>query len=87
MENPTKTGKYTTIFADGSVILENFFMGNLNKWYWNEEASGGIVAWTNLPEGGYKKHNWYKIPDYELRELVVATAKYEAIEQYCDKID
>ena len=75
MENPTKGGYYTTVFYDGSIIHENLWMvfpDGTGKWYWNESDRGNIVAWFPIPEGGYKYHKWYKLPDWELEELLGA---------------
>ena len=84
MENPKAEGNYTTIFADGSVILENHwidFGDGHGKWYWNETFRGGVIAWNEIPEGGYKYHRRYKIPEWELRELVRSEFICEALEQ------
>lgn len=97
MKNPTKEGNYTTIFKDGSIIHENpwlIFPDGHGKWYWNEECRGGVVAWNEIPEGGYNFHRWYRLPEDELRELLFAAAisealtrvdidYYDAIEDYC----
>ena len=83
MENPTKQGNYTTIFRDGSVILENpwlIMQSGKGKWYWDEECRGGVIAWNEIPEGGYKPHKWYKLPEEELRELVLASLTLGALE-------
>ena len=84
MENPTKQGNYTTIFADGSIVYENpwlMFSDGHGKWYWNEKCRGGIVAWNEIPEGGYKFHRWYKLPEHELKELVMSQLTLEALEE------
>ena len=90
MINPVKQGNYTTIFADGSVILENpwlIFPDGHGKWYWNEDARGGIVAWIDIPEGGYKYHKKYVLPDWELRDLAIAANKYEVLEKFDDPLN
>lgn len=84
MTNPTKEANYTTIFADGSVILENPWLirpDGTGKWYWNEEPRGGVVAWNEIPEGGYKYHKYYKLPDWELRDLVIQSLTLEALSE------
>lgn len=83
MKNPTIEKNYTTIFADGSIIYENpwlIFPDGTGKWYWNEESRGGVIAWNEIPKGGYKYHKWYRIPDWELRELIMDAEKYAAVE-------
>ena len=90
MVNPVKQGNYTTIFADGSVILENpwiVFPDGHGKWYWNEDARGEIVAWIDIPEGGYKYHKKYALPDWELRDLAIAANKYEILEKFDDPLN
>ena len=80
MENPTKEGYYTTVFRDGSIIHSNLWMvfpDGHGKWYWNEEARGGIIAWFPIPEGGYNFHNWYKLPDYKLKDAMM-----DSLEEY-----
>lgn len=84
MENPKKPGNYTTIFHDGSVIHENLwlmFPNEHGKWYWDEEARGGVVAWTEIPEDGYKFHRWYKLPEEELEELLEARHLVNALDK------
>ena len=84
MENPIKEGNYTTIFADGSVIYENPWLilpNGKGKWYWNEECRGGVVAWNEIPEGGYKFHRWYKLPEEELEELLEAWHLVNALDK------
>ena len=84
MNNPTKEGNYTTIFADGSIVYENpwlMFSDGHGKWYWNEECRGGVVAWNEIPEGGYKFHRWYKIPEDELIELLEAQHLVNALDK------
>jgi hypothetical protein len=83
MNNPTVEGNYTTIFKDGSIIYENPWMirkDGTGKWYWNEDVRGGVVAWNKIPEGGYKFHTNYRLPDWELHELVYAQLTLEALE-------
>ena len=83
MENPTKGGHYTTVFRDGSIIHENVWMtfeDGSGKWYWNEVDRGGIVNWFPVPNGGYRFHSWYKIPDWQLKELIVDQMRLEALE-------
>ena len=85
MENPKEEKLYTTIFADGSVILQNYWMqfpDGTGKWYWNEEIRGGVVAWTEIPEGGYKTHKWYRLPDWELRDLIIEAEQFHAFEKF-----
>lgn len=89
MENPKVAKNYTTIFRDGSVIHENpwlMFPDGHGKWYWDEEVRSGVVAWTEIPEGGYKYHKFYRLPDWELRELVEQAKRAEAYEMYADDI-
>lgn len=84
MENPKVAKNYTTIFRDGSVIHENpwfIFPDGHGKWYWNEEVRGGVVAWTEIPEGGYKYHKFYRLPDWELRELLEAQHLINALDK------
>lgn len=84
MNNPTKEGMYTTIFADGSVILDNLwlmFQDGHGKWYWNETCRGGVVAWNEIPEGGYKLHKWYQLPEEELKELLEAQHLVNALDK------
>lgn len=83
MENPKKPRNYTTIFRDGSVINENPWLilpDGHGKWYWDEEMRGGVVAWTEIPEGGYKYHKFYRLPDWELRELLGAQHLISALD-------
>lgn len=86
MDNPVKEGTYTTIFADGSIILYNQWMmfdnPSLNKWYFNELPRGGVIHWFEPPEDKYKEHKWYKLPDWEVRELLKNALKYEAVDTY-----
>ena len=84
MENPKVEKNYTTIFHDGSVIYENpwlIFPDGHGKWYWDEDIRGGVVAWNEIPEGGYIKHRYYKIPSWELYDLIEDAASYEIINQ------
>ena len=84
MDNPTVEGNYTTIFKDGSIILENPWLilpDGHGKWYWNEELRGGVIHWFK-PEEPYEVHYWYKLPDWELIDLVKANLKYEALANY-----
>lgn len=82
MNNPTKEGNYTTIFRDGSVILENPWLirpdGN-GKWYWNEECRGGVIAWNEIPEGGYNRHKWYKLSEDDLYDLIYSDLTISAL--------
>ena len=85
MKNPTKQKNYTTIFADGQVILENPWIIDSNgrgKWYWDGTAHGGIVAWNEIPEGGYKPQRFYKLPEWELRDLIKQAFCYESLLRY-----
>lgn len=78
MDNPMIEGNYTTIFKDGSIILENpwlMFPDGHGKWYWNEYARGGVIHWFK-PEEPYKVHCQYELPDWELIDLVEASIKY-----------
>lgn len=83
MKNPTVEKNYTTIFADGSIIHENpwlMFDDGHGKWYWDEEIRGGVIAWNEIPEGGYNYHHEYKIPDWELEGLLKQTIKFQILE-------
>ena len=84
MENPTKEANYTTIFADGSIIYENpwlVFPDGHGKWYWDEETRGGVIAWNEIPKGGYKFHKFYKLPDWELQDLLYAAYHFYALQK------
>lgn len=84
MNNPTEPGFYTTIFKDGSIIHYNEWMmfdDGHGKWYWNSTANGGIIHWFK-PSEDYQFHNFYKIPDWELREILNLALKYEALNFY-----
>ena len=84
MDNPTKEGYYTTVFRDGSIIHANLWMvfpDGHKKWYWNEECRGGVIAWNEIPEGGYKFHRWYKLPEEELKELLEARHLVNALDK------
>lgn len=83
MENPTKEGNYTTVFRDGSIIHENpwmIFNDGHGKWYWNEEVRGGVVVWFEIPKGGYNFHRFYRLPEWELRELLEAQHLVNALD-------
>lgn len=88
MENPKAEGNYTTIFKDGTIILSNYWMqfpdGN-GKWYWNEDIRGGVIHWFK-PEEEYETHLYYKLPDWELRELIEQAKRAEAYEMYADDV-
>ncbi len=84
MRSPIKEGNYTTIFADGSIVYENpwlMFSDGHGKWYWNEECRGGVVAWNEIPEGGYNFHRWYKLSEEELKELLEARHLINALDE------
>ena len=84
MVNPTKDGFYTTIFKDGSIIHYNQWMtfeDGHGKWYWNSTANGGVIHWFE-PEEKYEFHDFYKLPDWELKELLISGLKYEALSYY-----
>ena len=83
MNNPTVEKNYTTVFRDGSIIHENPWIMPMGKgkWYWNEEARGGVVAWFEIPEGGYKYPKKYLLPSFELRDLLIDANKLDAIDQ------
>ena len=82
MNNPKVEGNYTTIFKDGSVVLENYwiiFPDGHGKWYWDEDIRGGVVAWSNIPEGGYIRHPFYKLPDWEMDDIIRLITGYEVL--------
>lgn len=84
MNNPTKAGLYTTIFKDGSIIHYNEWMmfdDGHGKWYWNSTANGGVIHWFK-PSEDYQFHDFYKIPDWELKELLISGLKYEAMNYF-----
>ena len=86
MQDPKETGNYTTIFKDGTIILSNYWMqfpDGYGKWYWNEDIRGGVIHWFK-PEEEYETHTYYKLPDWELRELVEQAKRAEAYEMYVD---
>ena len=88
MENPKAEGNYTTIFKDGTIILSNYWMqfpDGHGKWYWNEDIRGGVIHWFK-PEEEYETHSYYKLPDWELRELVEQAKRAEAYEMYADDV-
>ncbi len=89
MQNPEVEGNYTTIFKDGSIILNNYWMifpdDGHGKWYWNEDIRGGVIHWFK-PEEEYETHLYYKLPDWELRELVEQAKRAEAYEMYADDV-
>ena len=87
MSNPTEEGTYTTIFKDGTIIHYNYWMmfeDGKGKWYWNSTVNGGVIHWFK-PGEDYIMHKNYKLPDWELREILAASFKYEAIKEFCDK--
>lgn len=84
MEMPKESGLYTTIFKDGSIIHYNawiMFDDGHGKWYWDSVANGGVVHWFK-PEEDYKFHDFYKLPDWELKELLIINLKYEALNYF-----
>lgn len=85
MNNPTEEGIYTTIFKDGTIIHYNYWMmfeNGKGKWYWDSTVNGGVIHWFK-PEEDYIIHKNYKLPDWELREILAASFKYEAIKEFC----
>jgi len=89
MNNPTEEGIYTTIFKDGTIIHYNYWMmfeDGKGKWYWNSTVSGGVIHWFK-PEENYEMHTYYRLPDWELRELIEQAKRAEAYETYADDID
>ena len=84
MENPIKEGNYTTIFKDGSIVLENPWLikaDGKGKWYWDEDIRGGVIHWFK-PTVKYEEHKYYKLPDWELEELIIHAEQYCAMEQF-----
>lgn len=84
LENPTEPGFYTTIFKDGSIIHYNEWI-NIDtpyhpggKWYWNEDLRGGVIHWFK-PQEEYIQHKWYKLPDWELRDLIKESLRFEYV--------
>ena len=84
MSNPTKAGLYTTIFKDGTIIHYNEWIvleNGKGKWYWDNTILGGVLYWFE-PKEKYEFHNFFKLPDWELREILDSALKYEALNFY-----